>query len=405
MNRNSSLKLNEYVAHDKFKVSFILSLLVTIILILIDRLYENGLMDVTIRITLELQKYNLFWVATFFSYIFFFFLYGYIFFAMTLRRNQESNYTLLFGVLFLFYIQALMKMVLLGSRPIFNHPVIQQEHCICDYGKPSGHGIIGLGTMLLIYFDIINNHKVSELGKFFMKLVIAVFTFMIAVSRLYLGAHSINQVFLGWSIGLTCFFGLRQLNDYIQKYIIWPIFYKTSFRNKRAIFHVLFHFMWTNYLLFFAWTYRYTTFEKADNEFFNFKNCVYCVENMGQNFSTKIIKEASIFNLFFGMMIGIYISRFKHFDHAGFYAEEDFGKYVLRVMILALMMSPLVIGFIIHIDNVILKFLRVFILCIICGILMTSTFFDLLKMFDLEIHEKEELKEKDDSGLTVVDYS
>ena len=355
-------------------------------------------MELSIRLIIEIQKYKIFSIAWAFSYGIFVPIYGYIFFAMTLRANQENNYCLLFGVMFLHYIHAILKLTLVGSRPIFHSSDIRAEYCVCDYGMPSAHGILALGTLLLIYFDIIHNHKISKYRKYYMKIGIGCIAIINSIGRLYLGAHSINQIVLGWSIGITCFLFLRQINDYVQKSIIWPIFYKDNFKNTRAIFHILFHFMWTNYLIFWVWTYRYTRFEVKENPFFEFKNCLHCLDKIERNFSCKIVKESSLFNLFFGMMIGIYISRIRFFAHRGFFAERNVGLYILRLMLLSLMMAPLVIGFILVFDNLLLKFIRLFFLCIVCGILMTTVFFKLLTNFDLDIDPGDDM---DDPGELV----
>lgn len=375
--------LSEYVVHERYKMSFILMIMITMLLSLLDNVYGEMITNISISLIVKLQKIDLSFFFLAFSYLAYFFMYLYILCVLMLRRNQESNISLIFGACCMIYVSTIFKLIMLGHRPMFTSNDLNSEYCICDYGKPASHMVIGLGTLMLIYTDIKHNHKISAFGTFVLKFSIIAIQLGAGLGRLYTGANSINQIVIGWSIGITMFLGLQRIDDYMQKYIIWPIFYKDRFRDKRAIFHLLFHMMWGNYLLFWFWAYRYTTFDIVENKYFSFENCKTCLAELAHNFSVKVIKDAVWFNLYFGMMLGIYVSKTTRFMHTGFYTDGDSKKCAMRMLIFLLCISPLILAFVPTIDNVVITFVRILVLCIVVGILSTSSFYWILDYTNL----------------------
>lgn len=382
--KNAS-ELNEYIEHERYKISFILMLMITTFLILIDNLYNHQITQLSIALTIKLQKFDLYYISLFFDYFIYGLMYLYVLGVYIIRKNQESNFSLIFGTFFLMYVSAILKLIMVGNRPFFINNKLNEDFCICDYGKPSAHSIIGLGTTMLIYTDLIHNNNISKYKTIIMKIFIVLIQFGVLLSRLYLGAHTINHMILGWCVGLTVFFGLRRINDYMQKYIIWPIFYKDRFQNKPAIFHLLFHMTWTNYLVFWLWSYRYTKFDVKENSYFNFDNCKICIADIGHNFSVNVVRDALWFNIFFGMMLGVYISKTTRFTYAGLYDEGEFKLFICRVSIFLLCISPLILAYYPIIDIVIITFLRMILFCVFIGMFSTSVFYSLLEGIGLPI--------------------
>lgn len=390
---------NEYIMLDSFKILFIIMAIVTFILLLLDRIYSDDLMEWSISVSVELQKYSLDSVAWFFGTTVQVVMYAYIAVVYTLRKNQETNFSLLFGALFLIYIGGISKLMLLGHRPYFLNESLNPDYCICDYGNPSSNAIVTLGTMLLVYTDITTQHKFGGAAKLGMKLTVVVIQLGVSFSNLYLGNHSVNQIMLGWAIGFTSFLGIRRMNDYMLKFIIWPIFYKDRFKDKRAIFHIVIHMMWMNYLLFSLWAARYTSFDVSDNTYFTFKNCKACLIHVGSNFSVEAASSALWINAYFGMLLGIYVSRRMQFNHKGLFAEGDITKYILRSMLLAATISPIVFAFIPVLYNVIITFARKLFLAVIIGMLTTSSYFDMLDYFGWTIESVPHQDESQFNGL------
>lgn len=94
----------------------------------------------------------------------------------------------------------------------------------------------------------------------------------------------------------------------MQKYIIWPLIYKDRFREKKTIFYILFLILVSNYFLMLYWVNVFTNFEYTENKFFDFKNCQICLSNFEFRFSSNTLMHGLPFNIFFGMLIGMYLS-------------------------------------------------------------------------------------------------
>ncbi len=76
--------------------------------------------------------------------------------------------------------------------------------CEGGYGNPSGHSISATAGFLGIWTTIFDNEYFDEkkIWKYLSLFTTVTMIFLILLSRLYLAAHSINQVFYGASLGL-----------------------------------------------------------------------------------------------------------------------------------------------------------------------------------------------------------
>ena len=147
--------------------------------------------------------------------------------------------------------------------------------------------------------------------------------------------------------------------------------------------HILFHITISNYLLLCLWAYRYTKFEVETNPFFKFENCQICMLHFKKSFSVRMLKMASVCNLSFGYLIGIYLTRKSFYLHKGFFHERDVKKYLLRMLIFCLFFAPLVIGYKLQSNNPIFEFGKLFVLSLFTGILLGSVFFKFLHKLGL----------------------
>lgn len=330
--------ISEYISYSKSKLSFIISLMILIIAITVDSHYNAELTDYSITQSLYLQQFSktLTFPSFIFSYIIFFTLFLYIIIIYTLRENSENTFILLFGVTLMIYAQSLLKIVFKDPRPIFLNKMLHSDNCICDYGKPSGHALCSTGILFFIYNDLVIHHNFGSVKKFFLKIFFFCLLFLIMASRLFFGVHTINQCVLGFFFGITIFFFVIRMKDNLLKYIIWPIFYKERFRKKNPIAILFCIMILMNYLLFVVWADALTHYEIPNMKFIEFKNCEFCVFNeiqISNNFSSKSLKEALGFNLFFGMLLGIFLSKKKIFNYKGLFREKNLKKYFLRLFI------------------------------------------------------------------------
>jgi hypothetical protein len=106
------------------------------------------------------------------------------------------------------FITGLLKFLYQNPRPYWINPKITIIGCEMGYGNPSGHSMSSMAFYLTLWHLIFDCSylKKSIRIKYSALSVTALFILLIALSRLYLGAHSINQVIFGGSIGFLIYF-------------------------------------------------------------------------------------------------------------------------------------------------------------------------------------------------------
>jgi len=105
-----------------------------------------------------------------------------------------------------------MKLSYHQPRPFWVSDDVQAFACSSQYGNPSGHSTIAMGTAVYLWLDY-NSWAIdastrdtpSQFSKWYWRLIFAVlglvYAVTIAYSRMFLGVHSFNQVFFGLSMG------------------------------------------------------------------------------------------------------------------------------------------------------------------------------------------------------------
>lgn len=100
------------------------------------------------------------------------------------------------------------KLIYKNPRPFFQHDWVKVYDCETGYGNPSGHSIVAVSIYLTLWKVLRKRNGFFERNK--KKLFGFVFFFIccILLSRLALGAHSLNQILLGSFIGyqIYCLF-------------------------------------------------------------------------------------------------------------------------------------------------------------------------------------------------------
>lgn len=132
--------------------------------------------------------------------------------ALNLMSKPAAFY-LISGVSFVQYTTEALKSFYMQPRPYWVSDSISSNHCLIGFGNPSRHLLSNtfLWTTLYLhaYFDI--GTKTKKMSVFCtayiikMALTSAGFVYLVLMmcSRVYLGAHSWNQVLFGASLGVT----------------------------------------------------------------------------------------------------------------------------------------------------------------------------------------------------------
>ena len=185
------------------KINLIISLIIFTSLVIIDYFFKDIFEKISINITLYISKTHILIETYFllFSYPLFYGIDIFIFLFLFFRRNKKEAFTGLCLVAFDRFINTLLKILFHDKRPCFSNIDISKIGCYCSFGKPSGH--TSLSTVFYFFLFYSCFYK-KNIGSSLKKILFCFYLFIIlniGISRIYFGAHFLNQVVLGYSLG------------------------------------------------------------------------------------------------------------------------------------------------------------------------------------------------------------
>lgn len=325
-----------------YKYRLIIIIFILIICLIINKIFSRTFMNLSIELTLYLKPLPLKQASLFFSYFVYFLLWAIVGLLYIFQRNTKNNIMMLFGSFSLMYFQALFKLLLVDGRPTFYSDKLPSEDCICDYGNPSGHALCTTGLLLFIYQNLKNNWEISKSMQRFLKFIFILIGICMGFSRLYLSAHSFNQIIIGAIIGRGVFIFTTNYYDTIRMFFIEPLFKKDKLRLNNFPAKILVLFVLTNYILLMLGSYRHIYFETNKNQFFEFSNCFECLASNSRGFTEKIVIEGLLFNIGFGILLGIYLWRDKKYPFKGLFYDKNKKLAFCRILILTAICSLLI---------------------------------------------------------------
>lgn len=251
------------------------------------------------------------------------------------------------------YMQAFLKLVYLDWRPVFLSIQLNSSACEPDYGRPSGHA---LTSAIMVILTLVLMFKPKIL---WLKVVFYVISFVLVViicfSRLYLGKHSVNQLVLGFCIGAFLYIlFFYVVDEWVKERFLKPLVFNlveeetNQIRQKkkelklpeneenqtvksdkkillpsskeindkafkRAMVVNLVLFIVSNILIILGCILAKIRVEFPGSEFFaQFRNCFSLRSMYDSEFSSKIIRDGGLFNVYFGLVLGTYINHQKH---------------------------------------------------------------------------------------------
>jgi sphingosine-1-phosphate phosphatase 1 len=117
----------------------------------------------------------------------------------------------------LLYVGQVIKDMFCLPRPSAP-PVIQLEkHYSTEYGLPSTHAMTSIALSNYLFFYTYNYYHYPWIYGF---IVVVSWVFLTCISRLYLGVHSVIDVYIGLALGFSLCFGAMQLCPSIDHYVL-----------------------------------------------------------------------------------------------------------------------------------------------------------------------------------------
>ena len=107
------------------------------------------------------------------------------------------------------------------ARPFFVMELTPTK-CWLEYGNPSGHSITSTSLYLTMWDLLCRNYNADRKTRIWSLIVTLVVCLAIALSRIYHGVHTYNQILLGWGLGvllyiLFCHVAYHPLTTFVKQ--------------------------------------------------------------------------------------------------------------------------------------------------------------------------------------------
>jgi len=251
INKNEDLDTNylfKTFLENKSKNIFILILIP--IIIITELFYRNLLFSLSLKLELNLHKYFSSNLLFFFKIITkagceYFIVISLIMTFFYFSLIQTFIY--FFGIALCIYIQSLMKMIYGNTRPFLEYQELFKGVCDGGFGNPSGHALVSFYSYLLLLYYIKNHKYFNEKKtlKILLNLLFWIMMFLVIISRFILGLHSINQIVYGSFLGLIIYFIIIHVFklDKISMITYRKIYHKNKYIIFISLFFILSTFM------------------------------------------------------------------------------------------------------------------------------------------------------------------
>ena len=167
-----------------------------------------------------------------------------LFFIIFITHPLNYSFLFLHSIIYSSFLTNFLKIIYSNSRPYWMNPEKIYIACNGGYGNPSGHS----DTSVCLYLSlahILTDFKFFKTKKgFIYKIILYAFfiiiILLIMISRILLGAHSINQVIYGGTLGL----GLYYFLFFIIKYHTYTNkqFFEMIIKKSTLLFYTIIHF-------------------------------------------------------------------------------------------------------------------------------------------------------------------
>ncbi len=137
------------------------------------------------------------------------------FFFIVYDKKFAKNFT--FSFLASGYINGVLKSTFKDPRPPTNvDPLADYGLTHTDYGFPSGHSQIAVATWGYLAYEFKDQQKVKQ---FIPSLICSIIIFLIAISRVVIGVHDVNDIVGGLCIGIMVLLAFMYLEPIVTEKI------------------------------------------------------------------------------------------------------------------------------------------------------------------------------------------
>lgn len=171
---------------------FIVVTLLFALYLALDLIFNEALWELSTEFTIHLQQHNselLIFLFNFFSnWLDIFPAIALLIFALTDKKYEALIYFCLMQ--FIISFNSALKNVYHQARPYWVESEIKALSCNKEFGKPSGHAMQSLLMCLMLPILLVRSQ--IKIRNIILYIIVIIWAFMTALSRIYLGMHSIG---------------------------------------------------------------------------------------------------------------------------------------------------------------------------------------------------------------------
>jgi membrane-associated phospholipid phosphatase len=131
---------------------------------------------------------------------------GVLVLAHLFRKDKWRSFCQLLLLAIAFTEMIFLKLTYTDPRPFTHDKDVKAMDCECTFGKPSGHALLSCASAMILCIELqetkVISNKFSGVSNYLAEACVYLYTFLVMMSRFYLGVHSIFQLALGLAFGL-----------------------------------------------------------------------------------------------------------------------------------------------------------------------------------------------------------
>ena len=302
--------------------------------------YRDPLFNNSVKIAEKLQD-KLSSLINFFDFYTYLGKIDYILITLVLLFFPVSYcYAFCLTVILTWHLAAYLKMIYGNGRPAFTDINIQKFKFsgANGYGNPSGHSYRSCSNYLALAQIIIDIWELKVLPRILIYIGVAILILIVNLSRVVLGAHSINQVIFGDTLGFTEYFIIFQIiKPHLRKS---QIFFERFLKIKYHIYNWIFLLIIILYS-----TLASIICEKERNN------------SKEKDYIAKAMNSALAFTSYYGMIYGLtalaYITKsnyYGNYNSVNYYYRNSKTKwyinYPIKLILVLICFFPYIANFI-----------------------------------------------------------
>ncbi|KAM3138759.1 hypothetical protein pb186bvf_009138 [Paramecium bursaria] len=293
-------------------------------------------------------------------------------------------------------INSFLKNIYHQPRPYWIQSEISGLDCNTEYGKPSGHAQTSVMMIFLLQFIYYPKTQIWSADKTIrMRVKIMIFVlqcvtiFMIGLSRVYLGVHSIGQVLLGWCFGIYCVFVYEEyIHELFYNYmkselsVLKANRFKTAVQYGTLIFIIIFS---LNLGLYFINKYEFVNDEELQIWLQQIADCQGSSVSLFSKIYQNGFLQVGLISIIYSFILGCHFSDGIYQQGKSNLQNKEFKLMLYRLLcLLPLGIAALIL--LIPTENVFIEaYLKLTPLEFLAGFYITIIYQKILKYFNLQL--------------------